>query len=148
MGVKPSSVVGHSSGEIAAAYAAGAITAKSAIIIAYYRGKATKDQEGRGAMVAMGIGRKDVSPYLETGVALACENSPDSVTLSGDAEAINNVTRKVKSDFPDIPCRLLKVKIAYHSRKLVCPYLFLMTTGDNTLQIICLKPVLNMSPAF
>ncbi|KAJ5291615.1 Fum1p [Penicillium angulare] len=119
MGLEPSSVVGHSSGEIAAAYAAGAITAKSAIAIAYYRGKIAKTQEGRGAMVAIGMGRADISPYLQAGIVLACENSPDSVTLSGDAEAIRMITKKIKSDFPDVACRMLKVKIAYHSHHML-----------------------------
>ncbi|KAJ5993473.1 kinase subdomain-containing protein [Penicillium sp. IBT 35674x] len=118
MGIRPLSVVGHSSGEIAAAYAAGAITATSAVIIAYYRGKAIECQDGKGTMVAVGLGRQAISPYLEEGAVLACENSPENITLSGDIEVIRNITAKVKKDFPDILCRPLRVKVAYHSRKL------------------------------
>lgn len=117
LGVRPSSVVGHSSGEIAAAYAAGAITASSAMAIAYYRGKTTQQWEGKGAMVAVGVGRREVSPYLEENVVLACENSPQSVTLSGDADAIRRVSKKIKEDLPDVLCRPLRVNIAYHSRQ-------------------------------
>jgi acyl transferase domain-containing protein len=40
MGVSPSSAVGHSSGDIAAAYASGAISARMAILTAYFRGQA------------------------------------------------------------------------------------------------------------
>lgn len=118
MGIRPSSVVGHSSGEIAAAYAAGAITATSAVIIAYYRGKAIECQDGKGAMVAVGLGRQAISPYLEEGAVVACENSPENITLSGDIEVIRDITAKVKKDFPDTLCRPLRVKVAYHSRKL------------------------------
>lgn len=118
MGVRPSSVVGHSSGEIAAAYAAGAITATSAVIIAYCRGKAMEYQDGKGAMIAVGLGRQAISPYLREGAVLACENSPENITLSGDIEVIRNITTKVKRDFPDTLCRPLRVKTAYHSRKL------------------------------
>ena len=133
-GVQPSSVVGHSSGEIAAAYAADAITAKSAIIIAYYRGKATKCQEGRGAMAAISLGRNDISPYLEEGVCLACENSPESVTLSGAIEPIRRVMKRVKEDFPDALCRLLRVKTAYHSGKHpVCPQALVTLTTSGTI---------------
>ncbi|KAJ5624630.1 Fum1p [Penicillium lagena] len=121
MGVRPSSVVGHSSGEIAAAYASGAISAKSAIIIAYFRGQATRSQERKGEMVAIGLGRNEVSLYLEDGVILACENSPSSVTLSGDIDAIHRVKARIKEDFPDALCRPLKVKIAYHSHHMVEP---------------------------
>ncbi|KAL3456975.1 hypothetical protein BJX64DRAFT_296261 [Aspergillus heterothallicus] len=114
-GIKPSSVVGHSSGEIAAAYAAGAITARSAIIIAYYRGRLAKQMEGRGAMLAVGLGRQEVTPYLEDGVIIGCENSPNSVTLSGDSDAIDKVTDVIQKSFPDSLCRRLRVSTAYHS---------------------------------
>lgn len=116
-GIKPSSVVGHSSGEIAAAYAAGAITARSAIIIAYYRGKLAKEQEGKGAMAAVGLGRDEVTSYLEDGAVIACENSPQSVTLSGDKAKIDSIMRRIKTDSPDVLCRRVRVSIAYHSRK-------------------------------
>ncbi|GLA23998.1 type I Iterative Polyketide synthase (PKS) [Aspergillus niger] len=114
-GIRPSSVVGHSSGEIAAAYAAGAITAQSAIIIAYYRGLAAKRQDGTGAMAAVGLSAEDVQPYLQDGVVIACHNSPCSVTLSGDPPAMDTVVNRIKSEFPDVLCRRLKVSIAYHS---------------------------------
>ncbi|KAL5342666.1 hypothetical protein BJX70DRAFT_394501 [Aspergillus crustosus] len=113
--ITPSSVVGHSSGEIAAAYAAGAITAKSAIIVAYYRGKLARLVEGKGAMAAVGLGRDTATPYLKDGVVIACENSPDSVTLSGDSAVIDTVTEAIKKDFPDVLCRRLRVSTAYHS---------------------------------
>ncbi|GKZ24039.1 type I Iterative Polyketide synthase (PKS) [Aspergillus brasiliensis] len=114
-GIQPSCVVGHSSGEIAAAYAAGAITARAAIIIAYYRGLVAKQQEGMGAMAAVGISSEEVQPYLQAGVVVACHNSPSSITLSGDPPALNSVIDRIKSRLPDVLCRRLKVSIAYHS---------------------------------
>lgn len=116
-GIRPSSVVGHSSGEITAAYAAGAITAELAIIIAYYRGKITKELTTKGAMAAVGLGRDQVTPYLEDGVVIACENSPRSVTLSGDATTLQKAVDSIKRDLPDAFCRELRVPVAYHSRK-------------------------------
>ncbi|KAJ0418662.1 hypothetical protein BJY00DRAFT_314811 [Aspergillus carlsbadensis] len=114
-GIKASSVVGHSSGEIAAAYAAGAITAKWAIILAYYRGRLAKQVEGKGAMAAVGLGRDEVTPLLEDGVIIGCENSPSSLTLSGDSDAVDRVMEAVQSKFPDALCRRLRVSTAYHS---------------------------------
>ncbi|OQD86541.1 hypothetical protein PENANT_c007G06237 [Penicillium antarcticum] len=114
-GVKPSSVVGHSSGEIAAAYAAGAITARTAIIIAYYRGKMCKSEEGKGAMAAVGLNSGDVAHFLHDGIVVACENSPQSVTISGDQDGIERTVRKIKEDLPDVLCRRLRVNIGYHS---------------------------------
>jgi acyl transferase domain-containing protein len=116
MGVQPDSVVGHSSGEIAAAYAAGAITARSAITIAYYRGIVTESMDGKGAMLAVGVGRNEIAPYLSDNVFMACENSPQNVTLSGDLNAIHEVSERIQEDLPETLCRLLRVQTAYHSR--------------------------------
>jgi acyl transferase domain-containing protein len=115
--IHPEAVIGHSSGEIAAAYAAKAITAEAAIIIAYYRGQVTKLQERKGGMAAIGLGWEKVIPYLVDGVVIACENSPQSVTLSGDAEKIDEVLGKLRAEQPDAFCRRLRVEMAYHSRE-------------------------------
>lgn len=116
-GVKPTAVVGHSSGEIAAAYAAGAISFEAAIICAYYRGYVTKQQTLAGAMAAVGLGRQAVSKFLIDGVVVACENSPQSSTISGDKEKVMEVIARIKAEMPDVLARPLKVDMAYHSRK-------------------------------
>nr|XP_036575325.1 polyketide synthase [Colletotrichum truncatum]KAF6781878.1 polyketide synthase [Colletotrichum truncatum] len=114
--VKPKAVVGHSSGEIAAAYAAGVLTMKEAIIVAYYRGLSVKKLKSKGAMAAIGLGRGEVTVFLVTGVTIACENSSTSVTLSGDAEALDRVCLSIRKAKPNAFVRLLKVDKAYHSR--------------------------------
>ncbi|KGO46306.1 Acyl transferase/acyl hydrolase/lysophospholipase [Penicillium expansum] len=114
-GIEPSTVVGHSSGEIVAAYAARAISMRTAIIIAYYRGKVAKPLEGSGAMVAVGLTPDEVVPYLTPGVVVACHNSPHSVTLSGDKDSIDRAIKNIKAANSDTLCRRLTVKIAYHS---------------------------------
>jgi acyl transferase domain-containing protein len=119
--VKPSAVVGHSSGEIAAAFAAGAVTLEEAITIAYYRGfVASKSTRRRGAMAAIGVGKAEATLYLEDGVLVACENSPHSVTLSGDEEALDRIIEQMKYDDPDIFARKLKTDgMAYHSHHML-----------------------------
>jgi malonyl CoA-acyl carrier protein transacylase len=114
-GVKPSAVIGHSSGEIAASYAAGAITAESAIALSYYRGLLVEKVGNEGSMAAVGLGRVQVASYLRYGVVIACENSPNSVTLSGEPRRVEDVINKIKSDFPDALCRMLRVNRSYHS---------------------------------
>ena len=115
-------VVGHSSGEIAAAYAAGVLTAKDAILIAYYRGFHAKVAGGpngeKGNMMAAGLGVEDAIDfcdqlYLRGRVFIAASNAPASVTLSGDKEAIE----EAKKDLDDRGkfARMLQVDIAYHS---------------------------------
>lgn len=116
-GISPAAVVGHSSGEIAAAYASSAITAEAAIVIAYYRGQVSKGRTRLGGMLAVGMGRDAVIPYLIEGVVIACENSPGSVTLSGDKKQINRVALTIADKLPEISLRHLKVGTAYHSSK-------------------------------
>ncbi|KAI4095110.1 MAG: hypothetical protein LQ344_001761 [Seirophora lacunosa] len=92
--ILPEAVVGHSSGEIAAAFTAGYLSAEDAIRIAFYRGKVVASASACGAMLAVSLGAAEVLPYLEAhknGVVVACHNSPHSVTLSGNAKAIGEL---------------------------------------------------------
>lgn len=115
MSVLPDAVVGHSSGEIAAAYAAGALTSQEAISIAHFRGAIAGEQTKAGAMAAVGMGRQATEKYLVPNVTIACENSPSSVTISGDAEAVKAVVATIKEACPNVLARLLQVDKAYHS---------------------------------
>ncbi len=120
-GVVPSAVIGHSSGEIAAAYATGALSVDEAMIVAYYRGfisqQQPQPQQATGGMAAIGLGSEAVSPFLQEGVVLACENSPSSTTISGDIDVLEQVVGTIKAQKPDVMVRQLKVDMAYHSRK-------------------------------
>ncbi|KAJ2988123.1 hypothetical protein NUW58_g4141 [Xylaria curta] len=119
--IRPSGVVGHSSGEIAAAYAAGRITAAQAITAAYLRGQAvSKNPHAQnGAMLAVGLGPEGVSKYCkEDGVRIAAVNSPGSVTLSGEAAVIEKISTAMTAD--NIFNRKLKTGgNAYHSHHMV-----------------------------
>ncbi len=116
-GVRPAVTVGHSSGEIAAGYAAGLISADDAILAAYYRGKVAKDVHTDGAMMAVGLGAEAVEPYLTDThgkVVVACHNSPQLVTLSGDADELQAV--KARLDASNVFARQVNTKgKAYHS---------------------------------
>ncbi|KAI9730793.1 MAG: hypothetical protein M1818_008073 [Claussenomyces sp. TS43310] len=117
-GIHPAVTVGHSSGEMAAAYAAGLVSAREAITLAYYRGVVTSYVETIGAMMAVGLGAEAVAPYisddLQGKVIIACHNSPTNVTLSGNADAIEKV--KAKLDAEGVFTRIVKTNgKAYHS---------------------------------
>lgn len=116
-GVEPGDVVGHSSGEIAAAYVSGTLSLKEALAYAYYRGFVTKDQSLEGGMAAVGLGVSQAKKYLVNGVVIACDNSPSSITLSGDLDKLRSVLEKIRQDKPDVFVRQLKVDMAYHSRE-------------------------------
>nr|QEO60268.1 polyketide synthase [Alternaria oxytropis] len=124
-GVTPSKVVGHSSGEIAAAYSIGALTHRDAIAIAYYRGKASAGLQKtashlKGGMIAVGASIAEAEKFisesqlkLDGTVTVACVNSPASLTLSGDTTALEKL-RAILDD-RKIFARRLKVDVAYHS---------------------------------
>jgi acyl transferase domain-containing protein len=86
VGIKPYAVVGHSGGETAAAYASGGLTAEEAIRVAFCRGDLLTLQMKSGAMAAVGLSWEETKKYLLPGVVVACENSPNSVTISGEAD--------------------------------------------------------------
>ncbi|OCK74548.1 putative polyketide synthase [Lepidopterella palustris CBS 459.81] len=113
--IRPAAVVGHSSGEIGAAYAAGVLTLREAIVTAYYRGYANAQCKLSGGMVAVGLGREQVRSHLISGVNIACENSSSSVTLSGDVVPLEKVMSALRENYPDALVRKLRVPLAYHS---------------------------------
>lgn len=100
--VIPASVIGHSSGEICAAYAAGHISATYAIEIAYLRGLVVSTNTAAGCMIAASISFDDAQELikeLDLGLqaCVACRNSPTNVTLSGDKYAIDLLHEALQS---------------------------------------------------
>jgi len=86
--IHPLKVVGHSSGEIAAAYAIGALSIESAMQIAYFRRPPPAKSKGyKGAMLAAGISELDAKKHIMAlgdqfgKVVVDCVNSPIRVTL-------------------------------------------------------------------
>lgn len=121
--VRPAGVVGHSSGEMAAAYAAGRITAAEAIMIAYYRGYMVSFNKQKGAMLAVGLGPDQGAEYirqadLEDKIKIAAINSPDSITMSGDVDAVEALSVRLNQEA--IFNRLLRTGgLAYHSHHML-----------------------------
>ncbi|KAL4968119.1 uncharacterized protein BDV14DRAFT_197349 [Aspergillus stella-maris] len=130
-GIEFSAVVGHSSGEIAAAYAAGYLTATDAIRVAYYRGVHTKLAQGpggtRGKMMAVGMSLGQATTFSADfggALAVAASNSQTSCTLAGDAEAIDDAHARLQAN--GTFARVLQVDTAYHSHHMKscgAPYL-------------------------
>lgn len=122
-GITFAAVVGHSSGEIAAAYAAGFISAHDAIRVAYYRGSCVRPAESpTGSMLAAGLSRDEAEdfinqPAFKGRLAVAAHNSSASVTLSGDADSILDA-KKILAENKKF-ARLLRVNTAYHSHHML-----------------------------
>ncbi|RYP77674.1 hypothetical protein DL771_001042 [Monosporascus sp. 5C6A] len=124
-GVRFDAVLGHSSGEIGAAYAAGALSARDALYIAYFRGlcaakaRSPNGNSIPGAMIAVQTSMDDAieicndSRYMGRVEVGAC-NSSSSVTISGDADAIGELEDLFQDEKKFY--RRLRVDTAYHSR--------------------------------
>ncbi|KAF2274182.1 ketoacyl-synt-domain-containing protein [Westerdykella ornata] len=134
-GVHFTAVVGHSSGETGAAYAAGFLSAQDAIRVAYFRGVHAKRSASpnahspRGAMMAIGASAEDAAALcrearFEGRLQVAAVNSNSSVTLCGDEDAINEAEAVLKAERTF--ARKLKVDTANHSAHMLScagPYL-------------------------
>lgn len=125
-GIKLRAVVGHSSGEIGAAYAAGFLDSSDALRIAYYRGLYAKESQSpagaKGAMMAVGTTYEDAMEFcdlaeFEGRIQVAAQNSPTSVTLSGDDDMIDEALDVLKDEGKF--ARKLQVDTAYHSRHML-----------------------------
>ncbi|KAF8846563.1 hypothetical protein BDZ45DRAFT_755927 [Acephala macrosclerotiorum] len=121
-GVSFHAVVGHSSGEIGAAYVAGYLTATDAVRVAYYRGVFARLAQGatgkKGGMLAAGLSIRDADVFcnqqrFRNRIVVAASNAPSSVTLSGDIDAINEAKDALEAQGKF--ARALKVDTAYHS---------------------------------
>lgn len=131
-GIRPDAVVGHSSGEIAAAFAAGMVSLRVAIITAYYRGLLFANNSGsptkmasRGSMCAVGMSEDDCMGLIDNSkgqVQLAAINSPRSCTLSGERAAIHGIVEMCNKQGQF--CRVLKVDRGDHT----CRYVRTRTT--------------------
>ncbi|KAK7992235.1 polyketide synthase [Apiospora saccharicola] len=152
-GVTPTAISSHSSGEVAAAYAAGALTCRAAIGITYIRGALTRraangTETRKGGMLAAGLSRDEANAYISQvncgKVVVACVNSQSSVTISGDVTGLDELERALNAD--GVFARRLKVTEAFHSE-----YMRPLATafGDSMvgmLQAGSTRPVLFASP--
>ncbi|EEY14055.1 fatty acid synthase S-acetyltransferase [Verticillium alfalfae VaMs.102] len=119
-GIRPTAVVGHSSGEIGAAYAAGVISFEAAMSVAYHRGRMIPVLKQRfpdlkGAMMAVGGTKEEVQPIIDAipNIRIACFNSPSSLTISGDSAGLDDLSQVVEAK--QMFNRRLQVDVGYHS---------------------------------
>lgn len=118
-GIEPDVVVGHSMGEIAAAYVAGALSLEDAAWIICARSKLLLRVSGKGAMAAVDLSLEQArivaSDYNER-ISVAVSNSPHSTVLSGDSSALKEILALLESQ--GIFGQMVKVDIASHSSQM------------------------------
>lgn len=114
-GVVPDAVVGHSVGEISAAYVAGALSLEDALLVSYHRSRLQQTCAGKGAMLAANISVQHAQKFLKQykGVAVAAVNGAEAITLAGDRVSLEEIAAQLSEE--QFFNRTLKVDVAYHS---------------------------------
>jgi acyl transferase domain-containing protein/NADPH:quinone reductase-like Zn-dependent oxidoreductase/acyl carrier protein len=126
-GVTPGAVVGHSMGEIAAAYLTGALTLEDAAKIICRRSRLMRQLSGSGAMASVELPASEMVRWLEPfagRVSIAAENSPGTTVVAGESEAIEQLMEWL--ELKEVFCRQIEVDVASHSL-LVDPILSVLT---------------------
>ena len=94
-GVVPDMVLGHSAGEITAAYVAGVLSLADAAHLIVGRGRLMAGLPAGGVMVAVAAGEGEVAPMLTEGVGIAAINAPNAVVISGAAAPVGAVADRL-----------------------------------------------------
>jgi len=116
-GIVPAAIVGHSVGDVSAAYASGVLSLEDALKVSYHRSRLQKSVAGQGKMLAVSLSKIDAQVLMERHgadkVSFGAINSPTSLTLSGDAEVLEHIAADLEQQ--GIFNRFLRVELAYHS---------------------------------
>lgn len=118
-GIVPAKVVGHSVGEVAAAYVAGAYTLEDAVTIIYHRSRLQDMTGGNGRMVAVGLSQAEARKAIagrEDQVQVAVVNSPGMVTLAGDTAPLEEIVAGLEKQGKFV--RWLRIDYAFHTHQM------------------------------
>ena len=118
-GVLPAKVIGHSVGEVAAAYVAGIYTLEDAVRVIYHRSRLQNATGGHGRMVALGVSRDEARRLIaghEKEIEVAVVNSPGMVTLAGDTGVLEEVVSGIENSGKFV--RWLRIDYAFHTHQM------------------------------
>ncbi|MEV4236133.1 SDR family NAD(P)-dependent oxidoreductase [Nocardia sp. NPDC049737] len=140
-GIRPAVTVGHSVGEVTAAYVSGALSLAEAVTVSYHRSRLQATTAGTGGMLAVGLAEAEARELLTDvdGVCIAAVNSPSAVTLAGDRQVLAALGERLTAD--GVFAKALRVEVPYHSH-LMDPILDDLRTalaalapGDTTIPV-------------
>ncbi len=130
-GVEPAAVLGHSVGEYVAACVAGVFSLEDGLKLIAERGRLMQALPSGGVMVAVFASEEKISAAISSyRVAIAAINGPESVVLSGEKNAVENIVRKLAAE--DVQSKPLNVSHAFHS-PLMLPMLEDFAKAVNTI---------------
>lgn len=115
-GIEPDAVIGHSMGEVAAAYVSGALSLRDAGAVICRRSSLMRRMSGKGMMAVVELPPDEATTWLrglEDRLSIAVCNSPRSTVLAGDPEALTELMSRLQAE--RIFCRQVKIDVASHS---------------------------------
>jgi acyl transferase domain-containing protein/NADPH:quinone reductase-like Zn-dependent oxidoreductase/acyl carrier protein len=114
-GVRPGAVVGHSVGEVSAAYVSGALDLRDAVRVSYHRSRLQATTAGSGGLLAVGLSEEEVAEWIagREDISVSAVNSESGVTLGGSHEAIAELNEVLADE--GVFVRRLRVEVPYHS---------------------------------
>ena len=118
-GVLPKKVVGHSVGEVAAAYVAGVYSLEDAIKVIFHRSHLQNKTGGKGKMAVVGLSRAEAERVIkgqEDEVQVAVINGPTMVTLAGDTQALKGIVKSIEKEGAFV--RWLRIDYAFHTHQM------------------------------
>ncbi|MEV0764984.1 SDR family NAD(P)-dependent oxidoreductase [Nocardia sp. NPDC050435] len=115
-GIEPAAILGHSVGEVSAAYVSGMLTLSEAVLVAYHRARLQATTAGSGGMLAVGMSYEQALELIgdDPRVDVAAINSATALTLSGEVDRLEEIGEKLTDD--GVFARWLRVEVPYHSR--------------------------------
>jgi len=117
-GIVPDGVVGHSSGEMAAAVLCGALSLEQGVLLAYRRGLLEQSVAG-GRMTAVGIDEARATQLiaeLRSGLEVALVNRPGLVVLAGHIESLEKAEARCEAE--GWFYKRLRTRVAFHSQQM------------------------------
>jgi len=98
--IQPDGIIGHSAGELGAAYMDGCLTAEQTVLAAYWRGRSVLDTPDlpRGKMAAVGLSWEQIRAHIPEDCYPVCHNSDDNCTVSGPPGSMDAMIKKLTAE--------------------------------------------------